>query len=327
MKIGLPRALVHYYYYPLWKKLFQQLGAEVVVSDVTTGRLIEKGIKVTASELCVPIKIFNAHIINLLEKGVDYCFVPRFVSTDGREWYCPKFLGLPALAQYSIPNLEKKLLVCDIRGTREDTCELKNYMPLCDILLVTKKQLKAALNEAKRYFEKFRTLCREGYAIDEAETILAGGRVPPPDSKPSITIGVMGYVYNVYDKFVSMDIINRLRKSGIGVKTFEMMDERDLENKKDSGIKPLFWTFTRKIYNAAKLLIEGKKVDGIIHVTAFACGPDSVIGKMLEIDCEKENVPFMTIRVDEHSGENHLQTRIEAFCDMLIRKKSQGVVS
>ena len=34
MKIGLPRALVHYYYYPLWKKLFETLGAEVVVSDV-----------------------------------------------------------------------------------------------------------------------------------------------------------------------------------------------------------------------------------------------------------------------------------------------------
>jgi len=39
------------------------------------------------------------------------------------------------------------------------------------------------------------------------------------------------------------------------------------------------------------------------------------------LDSDTYNKPFLTMRVDEHSGENHLQTRIEAFVDMLKRKK------
>lgn len=29
MRIGIPRALLYYEYYPMWKTFFQQLGAEV----------------------------------------------------------------------------------------------------------------------------------------------------------------------------------------------------------------------------------------------------------------------------------------------------------
>ena len=32
---------------------------------------------------------------------------------------------------------------------------------------------------------------------------------------------------------------------------------------------------------------------------------------------------MMTLRIDEHTGESHLQTRLEAFVDMIARKKRQ----
>ena len=323
MKIGLPLALMHHYYFPLWKTLFEELGCEVVVSDETTGALLEEGIKLSTSELCVPIKVFNAHVVNLLNKGVDYCFIPRFVSFGEHEWYCPKFLGLPTVVEFSIPNFTGKMLTIDIETKREDTCELKNYLPLCDKLNVTKKQLKHALKLAGNRFAEFRKIMQKGYTIDEAYRILNGEKVDEAYKQSPVTIGVLGYVYNVYDKMISMDIIARLRKANINVVTFEMLDDIHTINRKKATEKPLFWIFARKIYNARKYLTETKKVDGFIHVTAFACGPDAVIGKMFEIECEDEKVPFMTIRIDEHSGESHIQTRLEAFCDMLIRKKNK----
>jgi len=321
MKIGLPVALMHHYYFPLWKTLFEELGCEVVTSSDTTGDLLEEGIKVSTSELCVPIKAFNAHVINLLGMGVDYCFIPRFVSFEKSEWYCPKFLGLPTIVEFSIPNIVDKILTIDIETKREDTCELKNYLPLCDKLNVSKKQLKDALKSASKKFADFRKILHQGYTIDEANKILAGETVDTAYKDSPVTIGVLGYVYNVYDKMISMDIISRLRAANINVITFEMLDDIHMYNKKKAKDKPLFWIFARKIYNARKYLTEHKKVDGLIHVTAFACGPDAVIGKMFEIESENENFPFMTIRIDEHSGESHIQTRLEAFCDMLKRKK------
>ena len=317
----MPVALMHHYFFPLWETLFKELGVEVVTSDDTTGELLEEGIKVSTSELCVPIKMFNAHVINLLEKGVDYCFVPRFVTFGKDEWYCPKFLGLPSIVEFSIANAADKILTFDIEGKREDTCDWKNYLPLCDKLNVSKKQLKHALKLAVKRFDEFRKLLRQGYTIDEANKILAGETVDVAYKNSPVTIGVLGYVYNVYDKMISLDIISRLRAANINIVTFEMLDDVHTYNRKNAAEKPLFWIFARKIYNARKHLTETKKVDGFIHVTAFACGPDAVIGKMFEIECENEKVPFMTIRIDEHSGESHIQTRLEAFCDMLKRKK------
>lgn len=90
MKIGIPKALLYYYYGPFWKTLFSELGCEVVISDDTNGRIISEGSKITVSEFCVPIKIFNGHVINLTEKGVDFIFIPVFYKLKN-EWYARSF--------------------------------------------------------------------------------------------------------------------------------------------------------------------------------------------------------------------------------------------
>lgn len=328
MKIGLPRALLFFYYYPLWKKIFETLGMEVVLSDETNKALIEDGIKVTVSEFCVPIKVFNGHVIDLLKKDVDFVFVPRFVSVDGEEWFCPKFLGLPDAVQYTVDHIEDKMLTIDINGKREDTCELKYWLPICEKLGVDKSRMKNAIKAGREYWIKFRKYCMAGYTVDEALEILDGGN--PPDiekinQNAEITIGLIGYVYNIYDKFISMDAVKRLRAMNVKVVTFEMFDERALIKDSADKDKSMFWIFTRKLHYAVRNLLKKKEVDGIIHMTAFACGPDSVVGKYFEEECEEAGVPFMTTRLDEHTGESHIQTRLEAFTDMIkIGKYRKG---
>jgi predicted nucleotide-binding protein (sugar kinase/HSP70/actin superfamily) len=80
------------------------------------------------------------------------------------------------------------------------------------------------------------------------------------------------------------------------------------------------WTFTNKILAASYDFFTDPNIDGLIHVTAFGCGPDSMLGKLLELDSLEYKKPFMTIRVDEHTGEAGVDTRIEAFVDMLERR-------
>jgi len=328
MKIGLPRALLYYYYYPFWKTLFEELNCEIVVSDETNARIIAEGSKVTVQEICVPIKIFNGHILNLLEKNVDYIFVPQFISM-GMEWYCPKFIGITELSKYSIDSLKEKILTIEITSDDDILNNISNYLPLCEVLHVTKKQLKAALTKSEKSFKAFRRLCSSGYSALEAFDILSGKKADTKLEKPrhdsEITVGLMGYVYNMYDGFVSMNAIQKLYEMNVKTITFDMLDENLIAYKKTKNKMP-YWVFARKIYNAAKYLINHQKVDGIIHITAFGCGPDSIIGKMMELDCEEKNIPFMTLRVDEHTGENHIQTRLEAFIDMLKISKSKGEV-
>lgn len=319
VRIGIPRALLYYYYYPFWKTLFEELGCTVVVSDETNSKIISEGSKITVSELCVPIKIFNGHVLNLLEKQVDLIFIPHFYQMR-KEWYCPKFLGIREMVLSSAPQAHDRLLVLDYVTKTDRLGVLDVHMPLCERLGVTKAQLKAALKKADAAQAECRRLCAGGYTMTEAFDVLSGKDVKPYGGDYELTIGLLGYVYNIYDDSVGMRAIQRLREMGARVITFDMLDERLLERHKNR-IKEPYWVYARKIYNACGYLLQQPELDGVIHLTAFGCGPDSVIGKMMEIDCEAAGRPFMTLRVDEHTGDNHAQTRLEAFTDMIKMRK------
>lgn len=75
MKIGIPRALAYYAYYPFVKTFFKKLGLEVVVSDKTTKEIMDMGIEDTITDACVPIKLFHGHVKNIMNR-VDYISTP-----------------------------------------------------------------------------------------------------------------------------------------------------------------------------------------------------------------------------------------------------------
>lgn len=324
MKIGIPRALVYYYFFPLWKTLFEELGFEVVMSDKTSKSLIDKGIKVSVPEICVPIKIMSGHLINLLEKKVDYVFLPRFESLNKGEHLCPKFIGLPDMMRYTIPGLQEKLLFPAINTDRENMGCYGNYKSMFKKLEVSDERAKEALNTAYDEWKRFRSICFMGYTAAEALEIYENKgsvNIEPPKHEGDITIGILGYVYNVYDEFVSMDIVKKMRELGVNIITFEMIKNEAIEKELKAFKKSFFWAFTNKLLGSAYNFYKNENVDGLIHMTAFNCGPDSFLGKLLELDSSNYGKPVMTVRVDEHTGENHLQTRVEAFVDMIRRKK------
>ena len=63
------------------------------------------------------------------------------------------------------------------------------------------------------------------------------------------------------------------------------------------------------------------KIDGIIALSAFGCGPDSLMVEEVQYHAKEKNIPMIHINIDEHTGEAGFVTRIEAFVDMLIRRK------
>jgi len=320
MKIGIPKALLYYFYYPFWKTLFTELGCEVVTSNDTNKKTISEGAHVTETEMCVPIKIYNGHIAELLKTDVDFVFVPQMHNVKS-EYYCPKFLGIIEVVKYSFENHWDRFIFLNYHTKKDDLNSLKVHMPLCNILGVTKSQLKKALKKALAVQAEFRRLNTLGYTVPEAYDILFNG-APLKTLKNDgiLNIALLGYVNNVYDNYVSMNTVNRLREMGVNVITFDMLSD-DAVKKDKKLIKEPFWIFARKIYNGSKYLIKQGNLDGIIHLTAFGCGPDSIIGRLMEGDCEDANVPFLTLRVDEHTGDNHTQTRLEAYIDMLKMRK------
>lgn len=319
MRVGLPSALVNPYYNIFWRTFFTELGAEVVESGPTTKNIIDKGVRHSVPEICIPIKIYTGHVQELLDDSVDLVYIPRFVSIRRDDTFCPKFLALPDMLKCTVPDLSGRLLTHHLVSRNDDIANFANYQEIGARFTSDYTKIKAAIRKGRDQWLEFRRLCySRDYTCQTANAKLTGGkdsRIPPHPVK----IGVIGYVYNVYDSFISMDILQRLTNLGVRPVTFEMVGGNELRNKLRRVPKDLFWTFSNKLWAAANSFFEDPAIAGIIHVTAFGCGPDSFLGKVLSLEALDFNKPFLTVRVDEHSGENHLQTRIEAFTDMILR--------
>ena len=329
MKIGIPRALLYYYYYPLWETFLTSLGHQVVVSPNTNKQIVNQGAKISVPEICVPIKVFNGHVISLLNK-VDYIFAPRMVSIEKNKTFCPKFLGLPDMLRYTFTreHIQGRFICPVIEGRADcsaDATQLKQANLLKDYSL---QQLTSAWQKGVIVWQHFMAICRRGYRIDEALTMYKNPQLPPvKENKGKVSVALVGYVYDVYDVFVGMEIAKRLDGMGVNVKTFEMLTDVEIDKQIAPMKKSLFWTFSNKAFGAGLHYYQDKDIDGIIHLTAFGCGPDSLSGKMMELDSNTYSKPFLTVRVDEQSGENHLQTRVEAFTDMLMHKKYKNITA
>jgi len=154
-------------------------------------------------------------------------------------------------------------------------------------------------------------------------TVPQDKRTVPQDRRtvphvPLLQVAVIGHPYTIYDEYISMDLLGKLKKYDIGVKTIEMVSNDAINKSVAELAKPMFWYYGRTAYGAVMHLARAGKVDGIICLTSFGCGVDSFINDLIERKIKKESdIPFITMTIDEHSGEAGFNTRLEAFTDML----------
>lgn len=294
MIVGIPKGLLYYKYYPFFTTFFKELGAELVVSPDTNKDILDEGVKHCVDDACLPVKIFHGHVAALKDK-CDIILIPRIMQVRNREYICPKFCGLPEMIKYTIPEMPR------IIDRPIYAISRKKLYPwareIGSIITRDKNKIKRAFNTALLAQEQ----AKLGFN----------------DKSQELTVAIVGHPYNIFDNYINMNIIEKLKRLGVGVITEEYVDEALIDQEIKSLYKRPFWTFARNSYGFASNVYRENKVEGIIYISSFACGIDSVV-----IELIKERIgkfPFMTLKIDEHTGEAGLDTRVEAFVDMLRR--------
>ena len=274
MHIGIPRALFYHQYYPFWKKFFEQLGHEVVLSPPTNKEILKRGIEFSVDDACLPIKIFHGHVADLIGK-VDIIYIPRIISIEPKEYICPKFLGLPDMIRNSIPGLPY-VMDTELNLYRGKSKILDHIFKLGEVLNVNKSRTLVAYYKALKAQKQF-------------EHQLIKKSIIPPDllgkanetlndqmfkkSPGHIKVLLLGHNYNIYDDFISMGLIRKLRKHNIAFITSEMVTKKYMLEGTKKLSKGMFWTLGKKTIGTAYYFLDRKEVDGIIHVASFGCGP------------------------------------------------------
>jgi len=320
--VGIPRSLLYYKYFPLWKTFFEELDFEVVVSGKSNIEIVETGGKYAIDEICIPLKLYFGHLVNLLEKKVDYLFVPRYISTSLGTYMCPKFLGLPDLVRGTMDDLPPIIeMDIDLRKKPKYASAIQTGRQLNRSL----SQIQKAYTKAVKNYHYFRNLMVQGLTFQQAMNLINGGVEnfqPKPSKHNGVKIGIIGHGYNVHDPYINMDLLKKLRKMNVQVVTLE---NQPLEIFKERTIitntLKNYWGNEEEILSAVNYLFKDKTLDGLIFICSFCCGPDSLIDELITRDAKKLELPYISLVLDEHSGQTGVVTRVEAFVDMIIRKK------
>ena len=315
-KIGIPRGLYYYRFFPLWERFFQNIGMNVVVSPATNKIIMNTGIKLSVDECCLPVKIYHGHVAELCKK-TDILFIPRFTSISKDEYICPKFGGLPDVIKADISKTPKIIdTEIDMHKSKRDKVEAA--VKVGRSIGVSRKFSTAAFRDAVVHYRDYRQRIKKGCF---PEHILDKNKFGVSISK-KYRVMILGHCYNIYDSYVNMNMVEKLGNMGAEVVTMDMFDEL-LLRKTCTLNKKMFWNFGTRAMGAVMNAINTGCVDGIIYLMSFGCGIDSFVCTMAEYRIRhRSSIPFSLITLDEHSGEAGVDTRLEAFMDMIEWRNS-----
>ena len=321
-KIGIPRAISYYNNYPFYYGFFTSLGIEIVLSDKTTTKTINEGTKYVVSDTCLPIKVFTGHVINLINKGCEAIFIPSIQSTGYKINNCSKIRGLPEI----IRNVIDKPFTM-IEPTLDKT-ENINFNDFCtqtaNALGITDKQeIKKAIDNGWEVYNSFIEMTKSGVSYTEAlENAINGKFIKKTvDIVKPLSVAIMAHGYNLFDDRISLNLIKKLEKMDVKVYTSVNVSREDSLKAIDSIGEVQYWANELELTGTAAYYLLNEKVDGIIALSAFGCGPDSLMVDEIAYHCKEAGMPLIHLTIDEHTGEAGFITRLEAFTDMLLRKK------
>lgn len=143
-----------------------------------------------------------------------------------------------------------------------------------------------------------------------------------------INILLIGEIYTLLEPKVNFNIRKKLYDLDIGSKltvTLSSFIDSNVKGKETNSEEADKY-FNGEVGGHGKqgvihLLENIGKVAGVIHVLPLTCMPEAVAMPVIEYICRQNKMPLIKIEVDDNSASENIRTRIEAFVDMIKRRK------
>ena len=293
-RIGIPRALTTHSLYPLYWTFFARLGMEVVLSDVDP-----RGDLRSYSGFCFPAQIAHGAVLDLAERGVDVAFLPHVVrmphANACRDSYlCPITQAGPYYLAKTFPAMRLLSPVLDFTRGYESSSALVD-MGVRELGIRRERAEQAWQAAVLAQVEAERALGEMGQRA-LAEAVAAG--------KPAILLA--GHSYNAFTPEASQSVGKKLSSMGVTVIPADCLTP--------IGAGPTAWHFANQILNAVALARQHPNLF-LLSVSNFSCTIDAFTHSMLA--SELGSKPYLIIEIDAHTADAGVQTRLEAFLDIV----------
>lgn len=320
--IGIPRAISYYSNYPFYYGFFTALGLDIVLSDKTTSKTINDGCKYVVSDTCLPVKVYVGHIINLLDKGCETIFIPSLQASAYKINNCSKIRGLPEIIR-NVINRPINIIDPEINKTEGISFKDFCYNFAHRFNIDDTDFIEGAIQNGWKIYNDFHKMAKSGLSFEEALKYAIEGKqvIKPVEVVRPLSVAIMAHGYNLFDERISLNLIKKLEKMGVKSYTALNVSREDAKKSIEALDEIQYWANELELTGTAAYYMLNNKIDGIIALSAFGCGPDSLMVEEVQYHAKERNLPMIHLNIDEHTGEAGFVTRIEAFVDMLIRKK------
>ncbi|MGI6468998.1 MAG: CoA protein activase [Syntrophomonadaceae bacterium] len=360
MKITFPH--MGFMHIPL-KSLLQGLHREVVVPPPISERTLALGVKYAPEFACLPLKIGLGNYIEALEAGADtilmaggwgpcrfgyYAQVQRDILRDlGYDFH---------MVILEAPDSRLSQLLHQLKQLGEKV----SFMEAIEAIRFAWYKL-AALEKAEEHYlyvlprssekEEAERIWEDTLVhIDQAQSrkaidgivssAIKAWNCLEQHSQPILRIGLVGEVYTVLEPYSNQHIIRSLGRLNAevtnSIKLTEWLNDHlfkgHLLKSRQEHIVDCARPYLASRVGGHGLETVGTTVDfahqgydGVIQIGPLTCMPEIVAQSILLRVAKEEQIPCMTLYFDEHSANAGITTRLEAFTDMLRRRKAARV--
>ncbi|MDO5042207.1 MAG: acyl-CoA dehydratase activase-related protein [Slackia sp.] len=317
--IGLPRALMYYRYAAAWKAFFESLGREVVTSRPSDLAMLERGSALSVDECCLASKIYMGHVESLIE-ACDAVFVPSLANLGRFRGFCTKYQALPDLVRNTFEKDAIRIVSCVVEDQQSKSSMKSAAFDLATQFGATPKEAKNAFKAGRQALEHAEKNARESF--DRTLQDVERRRKQPCSSEEDspLAILVCAHPYVAHDRLIGGPVIDALRDMGATVLFADEFDHERAYKKSGEFSSTMPWIVNRELIGTM-LCLRGR-IDGIVSISAFPCGPDSMTNDA--IARRVGNTPLLFLTVDAQSGTAGLETRVESFIDILRYRRKGG---
>jgi predicted nucleotide-binding protein (sugar kinase/HSP70/actin superfamily) len=351
------------YTYITIKALLDDLGVEYVIPPFNNKKALEIGTKYSPEMACLPLKINIGNYIQAFEKGADTILMAGGCGPCRFGYYCEMHREILHDLGYDFDIITLELPKKNRREFIERIKKLTGGFNLPRIINAVKNatQVSIAMDELEQF--SFRTRAREinkgaterllksfekkVLAVKGSKQILEtiknveNGLLNTDVDKNAqpLKIGIVGEIYTSIDSFTSFFLQSRLGEMGVEVHRSVTLSDWIVEHiiknsfklKRNLGFaeeaKPYLGTAIgghaqETIGNA--IIYAKKGYDGIIQTYPLTCMPEIVAESILPSVERDFDIPILTLIIDEMTGEAGYITRLEAFIDLLNKRREKA---
>jgi len=344
------------------KALLDDLGADYIIPPFNNKKALEIGTKYAPELACFPLKMNIGNYIQAYEQGADTIMIAGGCGPCRFGYYCEmhriilKDIGYEMeVITLEMPEKDVKELlrrvskiagglnVFKILRAIKNTTQISKQVDNLERLSFKVRAVEIHKGDSEKIYKSFQSIVKTVKGSMEIKRLIGETEkklieVPINKNFKPLRVGIVGEIYTTIDSYSNLNIESKLGHMGVEVDRavtvsnwiIEHMIKKALHLPRDERYVEAAKPYLGTMIGGHALETLGNTVlyaqngyDGVIQIYPLTCMPEIVAESILPAVERDYDIPVLTLIIDEMTGEAGYLTRIEAFVDLLKKRRER----